>query len=95
MHRRPHQFVSGFPLRGRNLDALGGRFPDMCGPYDVELGGSLFRVARSLDIPLYTGYTLAYLDLNSRPVRSTVTSERLELMQWGCPPCRKSSRRRT
>ena len=43
------------PLRGRNLDALGGRYPDMCEPYDVELSGALFQVARSLDIPLYTG----------------------------------------
>ncbi|MBO75481.1 MAG: purine-nucleoside phosphorylase [Flavobacteriales bacterium] len=43
------------PLRGRNMDVLGGRFPDMCEPYDVELSSALFRVARELDVSLYTG----------------------------------------
>lgn len=43
------------PLRGPNLDALGGRFPDMCQPYSHDLSAALFDVARELDVPLYTG----------------------------------------
>lgn len=43
------------PLRGSNLDMLGGRFPDMCEPYDRQLSSTLFDVARDLEIPLYTG----------------------------------------
>lgn len=43
------------PLRGPNLDFLGPRFPDMVAPYDANLSGVLFDIARELDIPLYTG----------------------------------------
>jgi len=43
------------PLRGPNLEFLGPRFPDMCQPYDQALSAILFDVARSEDIPLYTG----------------------------------------
>ncbi len=43
------------PLTGRNLDALGPRFPDMSRPYDTTLSEALLRQASALNIPLKTG----------------------------------------
>ena len=42
------------PLRGRNLDALGVRYPDMCEPYDVELSGALFQAVSYTHLTLPT-----------------------------------------
>lgn len=43
------------PLRGRNLDELGPRFPDMSRPYDPTLNGMLREAAAELDIDLKEG----------------------------------------
>ena len=47
------------PLRGRNLDALGGRFPDMCEPYDQKLVDVALQVARREDIVAHKGVFVA------------------------------------
>lgn len=43
------------PLRGKNDDRLGPRFPDMSEPYDLELIETAKSIARELDIKLQTG----------------------------------------
>jgi len=43
------------PLRGRNLDQLGPRFPDMSQPYDPGLKALARQVAAEADVPLQEG----------------------------------------
>ncbi|MEQ8908310.1 MAG: purine-nucleoside phosphorylase [Vicingaceae bacterium] len=43
------------PLRGKNLDELGPRFPDMSQPYDAEMNGMLKAIAQELGITLHEG----------------------------------------
>ena len=43
------------PLRGKNIDSLGVRFPDMTRPYDEELGEIVDGVAKAHDIDLKKG----------------------------------------
>jgi len=43
------------PLRGRNMDELGPRFPDMSEPYDKEIIALALDVARSADIKVSQG----------------------------------------
>lgn len=43
------------PLRGRNIDELGVRFPDMTRPYDEQLGAIVDGVAREHNIDLKKG----------------------------------------
>jgi len=43
------------PLRGKNLDHLGPRFPDMSQPYDLEMNQLLKEIATDLDITLHQG----------------------------------------
>lgn len=47
------------PLRGKNDDQLGPRFPDMCRPYDRELIGVAQRSALELSIPAHKGVFVA------------------------------------
>jgi purine-nucleoside phosphorylase len=47
------------PLRGRNDDRLGPRFPDMCWPYDRELLAMAQRVALSHGIRAHRGVYVA------------------------------------
>jgi len=47
--------LSGNPLIGRNLDELGGRFPDMSEPYDVWLKELVQQKAGELEIGLKKG----------------------------------------
>jgi purine-nucleoside phosphorylase len=47
------------PLRGRNLDELGPRFPDMSEPYDLGLGGLADRLALEAGIRLHVGVYVA------------------------------------
>ena len=47
------------PLRGKNYDELGDRFPDMSDPYDEELIEMAVGVARRLEIPVHTGVYVA------------------------------------
>ncbi len=43
------------PLRGKNIDALGPRFPDMSGPYSGALNNHLISIAKMNDITLNVG----------------------------------------
>ena len=43
------------PLRGKNLDELGPRFPDMSQPYDAAMNGKLKAIAKELEIILHEG----------------------------------------
>lgn len=43
------------PLRGKNLDELGPRFPDLFRPYDASLLRQAQGIAEKLDIPLRQG----------------------------------------
>lgn len=43
------------PLRGKNLDVLGPRFPDMSQPYDRELNAQLIAIAAERNIKLNCG----------------------------------------
>ena len=47
------------PLRGRNDDSLGPRFPDMCYPYDRDLISLAKSTALELGIPLQKGVFVA------------------------------------
>lgn len=43
------------PLRGKNLDSLGPRFPDMSQPYSRVLNAQLMEIAKEKNIILYQG----------------------------------------
>ncbi len=43
------------PLRGKNLDELGPRFPDMSQPYDKEMNNLLKEIAKDQNITLHEG----------------------------------------
>jgi len=47
------------PLRGKNLDELGPRFPDMSQPYSAQLNEQFMRIAERENITLYKGVYLA------------------------------------
>ncbi|MGI8891833.1 MAG: purine-nucleoside phosphorylase [Bacteroidia bacterium] len=47
--------LSGNPLRGKNYDELGSRFPDMSEPYDLRLKSLLHQKANDLGIELKKG----------------------------------------
>lgn len=53
--------LSGNPLSGKNLDELGGRFPDMSQPYDAALQAQMLEQAKRLGIELGKG---AYAAVN-------------------------------
>ncbi|MGE5613197.1 MAG: purine-nucleoside phosphorylase [Bacillota bacterium] len=48
-------FFAPSPLRGRNLDEFGVRFPDMCGAYDPGLVKIALKTANEIGIPLKKG----------------------------------------
>ncbi len=66
------------PLLGPNLDALGGRFPDMSEPYSRELGEVALAVARVEGIPLREGIYIG----NLGPTYETRAEVRM-LKAWG------------
>jgi len=43
------------PLRGKNIDELGPRFPDMSEPYSKELNNKVFNIAQQNNIKLQQG----------------------------------------
>lgn len=47
--------IPGNPLRGKNLDELGPRFPDMSQPYDAAMNQQLRDLAKELNITLHEG----------------------------------------
>jgi len=52
------------PLRGKNLDELGPRFPDMSQPYSQELNQNLINIARKEQILLHKGIYASVLGPN-------------------------------
>jgi purine-nucleoside phosphorylase len=52
-------FLPDNPLRGKNENSLGSRFPDMSQPYSVDLNNRLKRIARDRQILLHEGIYLA------------------------------------
>jgi purine-nucleoside phosphorylase len=47
--------LCGNPLRGKNIDELGPRFPDMAEPYDRSLIQKALSLAKEHNIPVHTG----------------------------------------
>jgi purine-nucleoside phosphorylase len=52
-------FLPDNPLRGKNNDAWGPRFPDMSMPYSVELNRRMLAIARRENIVLHKGVYVA------------------------------------
>jgi purine-nucleoside phosphorylase len=52
------------PLRGRNLDELGPRFPDMSAPYHPWLNAELENIAQEKDLTLRKGVYVAVMGPN-------------------------------
>jgi len=51
--------IPGHPLRGKNLDFFGTRFPDMSNAYDKEIRKQFLNIATQFQIPLKEGVYLA------------------------------------
>ncbi len=49
------------PLRGRNYDSFGPRFPDMSRPYDLEMNRKALEIAAEENIKVHTG---VYVSVN-------------------------------
>jgi purine-nucleoside phosphorylase len=52
------------PLRGKNIDALGPRFPDMSRPYSSILNGKLLEIAARENITLHKGVYISIMGPN-------------------------------
>jgi len=52
------------PLRGKNVDELGPRFPDMSAPYDKRINDLLRAIAREKEIALHTGVYVSVMGPN-------------------------------
>jgi purine-nucleoside phosphorylase len=52
------------PLRGKNLDAYGPRFPDMSRPYSIALNNKLLEIARRESILLHKGVYISVMGPN-------------------------------
>jgi len=52
------------PLRGKNLDDFGPRFPDMSRPYSVDLNKRLLKIAEKENTVLHQGIYLAVMGPN-------------------------------
>ncbi|MTI23253.1 purine-nucleoside phosphorylase [Fulvivirga sp. RKSG066] len=52
------------PLRGPNLDEMGGRFPDMSQPYNGDLNNKLEAIAKDHDITLRKGVYVSVIGPN-------------------------------
>ncbi|MBN1116746.1 MAG: purine-nucleoside phosphorylase [Bacteroidales bacterium] len=57
-------FLPDNPLRGKNHDNLGPRFPDMSQPYSKELNNTFIQVSKQLDIDLKKGVYVAVMGPN-------------------------------
>lgn len=57
-------FLPDNPLRGKNFEELGPRFPDMSQPYSPLLNGKLKKIAQNLNIQLFEGVYVAVLGPN-------------------------------
>jgi purine-nucleoside phosphorylase len=57
-------FIPDNPLRGKNFDELGPRFPDMSQPYSKELNQNLIKIAKQEHIVLHQGVYASVLGPN-------------------------------
>lgn len=57
-------FIPDNPLRGKNHEELGPRFPDMSCPYSTELNNMLHNVAKKLGYALQQGVYVAFMGPN-------------------------------
>lgn len=57
-------FLPDNPLRGKNLDELGPRFPDMSRPYSPVLNGKLIEIAAREKVTLHTGVYISVMGPN-------------------------------
>lgn len=57
-------FLPDNPLRGKNWDELGPRFPDMSCPYSEEIGNKLIKIAEEEGIILHSGIYVAVMGPN-------------------------------
>ena len=48
-------FLPDNPLRGKNIDEFGPRFPDMSQPYSLDISDKLIRIAEQEEIILHSG----------------------------------------
>lgn len=79
------------PLRGKNIDELGPRFPGMAEAYSKRLIQLAEEAGKKLNIPLQKACTP---DCKGHPSKhqQSITGFGLSVeTQWECPPCRKSS----
>jgi purine-nucleoside phosphorylase len=51
--------LTGNPLTGKNIDELGGRFPDMSAPYNKKLNQAILEIANKLPATIHTGVYVA------------------------------------
>ncbi len=57
-------FLPDNPLRGKNYDEFGPRFPDMSQPYSFELNNKLITIAKKENIELHKGVYVAVVGPN-------------------------------
>ncbi len=57
-------FLPDNPLRGKNHDGLGPRFPDMSQPYSKQLNEQIKKIAQKLNIPIHEGVYVAVMGPN-------------------------------
>jgi purine-nucleoside phosphorylase len=57
-------FLPDNPLRGKNLDDMGPRFPDMSCPYSPMLNNRMLEIAKREKIVLYKGTYVAVMGPN-------------------------------
>jgi purine-nucleoside phosphorylase len=57
-------FIPDNPLRGKNNDELGPRFPDMSQPYSTRLNSSIKKIASTNGITLHEGVYVAFMGPN-------------------------------
>lgn len=72
-------FIPDNPLRGKNHDSLGPRFPDMSCPYSSELNGRLHKAANKLGYQLKRECMWRLWGPTSKPGQNTACSGALPM----------------
>jgi len=67
------------PLRGRNLDDFGPRFPDMSQPYSNYLNNKLLEIAKREGIILHKGVYASIMGLILKHAQNTGCTEILQM----------------
>lgn len=82
-------FFAPSPLRGRNLDEFGPRFPDMCEAYDRSLIEYAEGIAESMGIELKKGSMRSRRAQCTRPLRRYAPCVPLAPTRSACRRCPK------